>query len=96
MRTWLRLSEPIRTCAGCRRRRGQSELTRITRAGDGTLCIGRTLPGRGAWLCQGSSECLDQAVRQGGFARSFRAQVTPAQAKDLADDFVPGTPTARD
>ena len=53
----------IRTCVGCRRRGPQGELTRVARARDGSLAVGRTLPGRGAWLCAGSLRCFELAVR---------------------------------
>ena len=97
----------LRTCIGCRARRDPSDLTRIVREADGSLRIGRTLPGRGAWLCRASAECLELAARQGGFARAFRSPVRSVQVDalrvalldhpgDLATDFVPGTPAARD
>ena len=50
---------------------------RVVRRPDGTLAVGRTLPGRGAWLCAGSPTCLDRAVRQRAFDRAFRAPVDP-------------------
>ncbi|MBA3283035.1 MAG: YlxR family protein [Acidimicrobiia bacterium] len=98
---------PWRTCIGCRQRRQQAELTRIVRAGDGSLAIGRTLHGRGAWLCRASTECLELAARQGGFARAFRASVRSSDVDALRvgwpdgdggprSDFVPGTLPARD
>ncbi|MGN6694575.1 MAG: YlxR family protein [Aquihabitans sp.] len=81
---------PLRTCVGCRSVRPQQELVRIARSGDGTLAVGRTLPGRGAWLCLDSPPCLDLAVRRGGFARSFRSPVGSAAVAALrsamADD----------
>ena len=97
----------LRTCIGCRARRAPSELTRIVRLADGSLQIGRTLPGRGAWLCRSSAECLELAARQGGFARAFRSPIRSVKVDALrialldhpggpATDFVPGTPTARD
>src|SRR5699024_3048213 len=67
--------EPIRTCIGCRRRRPQRALVRIARTGEATLAIGRTLPGRGAWLCQDAPHCFDEAVRRGGFDRAFRDRI---------------------
>jgi predicted RNA-binding protein YlxR (DUF448 family) len=74
---------PRRTCVGCRTIRPQAELVRIVRAGDGTLHAGRTLPGRGAWLCQASPNCFDQAARRGGFSRAFRTGVDPEAIAQL-------------
>ncbi|CAN5571531.1 YlxR family protein [soil metagenome] len=98
---------PLRTCIGCRRRRAPEELTRFVRAADRSLRIGRTLAGRGAWLCQGSTECFELAARQGGFARAFRAPVSATEVDALRVElrdgvghhehpFVPGRPAARD
>ncbi|WP_421120365.1 YlxR family protein [Aquihabitans daechungensis] len=74
---------PQRTCVGCQTVRPQRELVRIARTADGTLAVGRTLPGRGAWLCHGSPSCLDLAVRRGGFARSFRSPVSTSAIAEL-------------
>lgn len=99
-------SGPIRTCIGCRCRRPVADLARLGRV-DGSVRFGRTLPGRGAWLCRASTTCLDQAARQGALARAFRAPVDPNQVDALRGalasqgpppeiDFVPGDPAARD
>ncbi|MGH9246711.1 MAG: YlxR family protein [Acidimicrobiales bacterium] len=90
-----RAAAPIRTCIGCRRRAPQTELVRVARIDDGTLTIGRTLSGRGAWLCPRSSACFEQAVRRGAFARAFRAPVSAAAVAALRDDFVPPEAGAR-
>ncbi|NLD76433.1 MAG: YlxR family protein [Acidimicrobiales bacterium] len=68
---------PRRTCVGCRTTRTSSELVRVARDAEGNLAIGRTLPGRGAWLCRDDlTRCSDHAIRKGGFARAFRTKVT--------------------
>ena len=64
--------EPTRTCVGCRATRPQSELVRVARLPDGALMVGRTLPGRGAWLCAGSVACFEAAVKRKAFARALR------------------------
>ncbi len=98
---------PQRTCIGCRSVRSATALHRIVRMDDGSLAVGRTLPGRGAWLCQGSPECLDRAAKQGAFPRAFRASVPAPRIAALraelqalgpptTSDFVPGPPAARD
>jgi predicted RNA-binding protein YlxR (DUF448 family) len=82
-------------------------LIRIARTGDGRLAVGRTLAGRGAWLCQDTPDCLDLAARRGGFARAFRVSIGAERIEDLridlgrspdrsGIDFVPGAPPARD
>ena len=67
---------------GCRQVRHPDLLVRVVRTPEGSLAVGRTLAGRGAWLCAGSPGCLDLAVRRGGFARSFR---TPVSAIAMAE-----------
>src|SRR4051794_24975693 len=84
-------SGPRRTCVGCGAVRAQRELVRVVRNADGTLAIGRTLVGRGAWLCLGSPACLAEAIGRGGFARSFRSPVTRAAAEALIP-LVPADP----
>jgi predicted RNA-binding protein YlxR (DUF448 family) len=37
--------------------------------------IGRSLPGRGAWLCADSPACLQRAARRGALSRAMRASV---------------------
>ncbi len=38
---------------------------------DGATVLGGTGTGRGAWCCP-DGECLDRALRKGGFARALR------------------------
>ena len=55
-------------------------LDRIARRPDGSLAVGRAEPGRGAWLCGGSAECFDQAVRRRALERALR---TPLETDDI-------------
>ena len=64
------MSEPVRTCIGCRRVAPAAELVRVSlRDGVPTLSAHG---GRGAWLCR-SVECFDRADRAGRFGRALRA-----------------------
>ena len=45
--------------------------------------MSRTLPGRGAWLCRDSPECVDLAVRRRAFSRALRGEVGSAQVDRL-------------
>ncbi|HLG01495.1 MAG TPA: YlxR family protein [Acidimicrobiia bacterium] len=78
-------AEPQRTCVGCQRIAGQSGLVRIVRRPDGSLVAGRHEAGRGAWLCQGSPECFEFAVRRRAFARVFRGGVAPGAIDALRE-----------
>jgi predicted RNA-binding protein YlxR (DUF448 family) len=67
---------PERTCIGCRRKTGPGRLARVARRPDGSLAVGRSEPGRGAWLCSGSVECFDAAVRRRAFSRALQREVS--------------------
>ncbi len=55
-------------------------LTRVAALDGGRLAVGRLIPGRGAWLCTGSEECVNTAVRRKAFPRALRR---PVSAGDL-------------
>ncbi|HEX2040604.1 MAG TPA: YlxR family protein [Acidimicrobiales bacterium] len=62
---------------GCRRVAPADELLRVVRTPDGALVVGRTLPGRGAWLCEGSPACVRTAEKRRAFGRALRGHVRP-------------------
>ena len=63
---------------GCRARRVQDQLVRISATDGGHLAVGRSLPGRGAWLCAASIvACLDLAVRRKALGRALRTELAP-------------------
>jgi len=68
----------------------------VARDPEGKAQISRTLPGRGAWLCQGSVECFDAAVHRRAFARALKADVDAASLERLRTDFAPPSAAARD
>jgi predicted RNA-binding protein YlxR (DUF448 family) len=53
------------------------------RTADGGLNVSRTAAGRGAWLCAGSAECIDLAVRRKAFERALKGRVEPAAVEPL-------------
>jgi len=87
---------PVRSCIGCRRKRTQAELTRIVRRLDGSLAVGRRLPGRGAWLCAGSLPCFELAVRRHAFAKALRATVEEHDIESVRTEFLRFGQAARD
>jgi len=72
------VSEPVRTCIGCRKRAAKRELLRVTAGSDmrGASAVvpdpEGTAPGRGAHL-HPTAECFDLAVRRKAFTRALRA-----------------------
>jgi predicted RNA-binding protein YlxR (DUF448 family) len=59
--------------------RPADELVRVVRTEAGGLTVDRSGPGRGAWLCAGSLDCLDRAVRRHGFDRAFATAIDGAE-----------------
>ncbi|RLE20635.1 MAG: hypothetical protein DRJ50_10420 [Actinobacteria bacterium] len=85
------ISEPIRSCIGCRQRRPQTALVRLTRTPSG-IVVGGPSAGRGAWLCRdersGSSanaECFDKAIANRGFARAWRGSVSAQEERIIRE-----------
>ena len=62
-------------------------MVRVVRLGDGRLAVGRTLPGRGAWLCRDSASCVDRAAKRGAFGRALRCEVGSAQVERLRSEL---------
>jgi predicted RNA-binding protein YlxR (DUF448 family) len=80
--TMPKKTEPLRTCIGCREKRGQGEMTRLALVeGENGLKVhkdaGRSLGGRGAWLCRDSEACLALAVKKRAFGRAFKISDRP-------------------
>ena len=75
VRTSAERSGPIRTCVGCRRRFAQAAVVRCALS-SGVPVVGRSVPGRGAWVC--SRICAEVAVANGGFERAWRRGVDRA------------------
>ncbi|MHB8221049.1 MAG: YlxR family protein [Acidimicrobiales bacterium] len=65
-------------------------LVRVVRLADGTLSVGRSLPGRGAWLCVDDPGCVERAIRRQAFGRAFGQPVSPESVVDLRRRMVGG------
>jgi len=75
-------SGPTRRCVACRTSTSTAGLIRIVWSeGAGGPVMGRTLPGRGAWL-HPFPDCLS-GLRPGDLARAFRRPVTAGQVAAL-------------
>ena len=69
---------------GCRTRRDQAELVRVAAVEGVQLAVGRSRPGRGAWLCAATTlPCLDRAVHRKAFGRALRADLAADAAATL-------------
>jgi len=76
---------PERTCIGCRRKRGQAELVRLTNQAGCVVPARPGAPGRSAYLCPAQT-CLEAADKRRAFARAFRGPVVldPAVRRAVA------------
>jgi predicted RNA-binding protein YlxR (DUF448 family) len=79
---------PTRTCVGCRSTDEKTGLVRLVVTKEGRVRIDakHRLPGRGAYV-HGSRACVDEAIRTGGLARSFRRKTQPLDAAKLFDEL---------
>ncbi|RJQ47271.1 MAG: YlxR family protein [Gaiellales bacterium] len=80
---------PLRTCAGCGRRRAARELVRFAVSSDGRACLALDADGlaggRGVWVCP-SRECLEKAQKRDSLKRRSRArEVAPRLVEDFID-----------
>jgi uncharacterized protein len=62
----------------------------VVRRSGGTLEVGRTLPGRGAWVCP-SKTCIDLAERRKAFGRAFKAELADGAIEALRARMVERT-----
>jgi predicted RNA-binding protein YlxR (DUF448 family) len=51
------------------------ELVRLVAEPGGGLAVGRTLAGRGAWVCADSPPCVEAAARRKAFDRALRTPI---------------------
>jgi predicted RNA-binding protein YlxR (DUF448 family) len=65
------------------------QLVRVVAVPGGGLATGRTLPGRGAWLCAGSPACIEAAERRKAFERALRTTVRSEAVDDLKTELAP-------
>ena len=81
-----KLSTPLRTCVGCRRREAVSDLIRlVVIEGLVVLDPNRTLPGRGAHI-HPTQECVQLAVTRKALSRAFKD--TASATIEAIDEFL--------
>ena len=74
------MSEPVRTCIGCRERTEKSQLLRVV-ARDGAVAIDhrQIMPGRGAYF-HPRPACLEQALKRRSLGRALRSEIDGQRA----------------
>ena len=71
--------QPVRTCIGCRRKAGKTELVRLVWQQGVVIDHRQQEPGRGAYLHPGAA-CLAQALRRRALGRALRVSGADAEA----------------
>lgn len=77
-----------RMCVGCRQMIEKKDLIRLVRTPEGTYeldPVGKK-NGRGAYICK-KAECMEKAVKNNGFQRSFKGKV-PQEALTLLEEEI--------
>ena len=65
------MAQPVRTCVGCRRKAGKSELVRLVWQQSVVVDPAQREPGRGAYLHPGP-DCVALAVKRRSLGRALR------------------------
>jgi uncharacterized protein len=76
--------KPQRSCLCCRESFDRDRLIRFVLSPQGEVLpdLDSRLPGRGAYTCS-SAVCLEKTVRQRGFNRAFKTEVTVQSADEM-------------
>ncbi|MHB8636651.1 MAG: YlxR family protein [Fimbriimonadaceae bacterium] len=78
------VTTPIRTCVGCRTRRPQRDMVRISIVnGEPRLSANAREPGRGAYVCL-EPACVKSAFDKERLARALRHKLDAGARDDLA------------
>lgn len=82
------MSEPLRTCLGCRTARPKRMLVRLVRGSEGEVRTDArgSAAGRGAYVCR-EAACLARALERGRLAHAFRKPCRAGQglAEEVRD-----------
>ena len=83
------MTQPTRTCVGCRKTDEQVKLVRIVLDGAGRAKVDRhrRMEGRGAWIHE-TRACVEKVVHNGGLPRAFRRKTLPLEAGALWEQLV--------
>jgi predicted RNA-binding protein YlxR (DUF448 family) len=88
------VSQPVRTCVGCRQKADKAELLRLVWTATGLVAdVQQRELGRGAYL-HFRAECLEQAARRRAVGRALHVEgVTADQLERAARDLIQAAAT---
>ena len=74
-------------CVACKQMRPKSELIRIVRGADGSMCFDKTgkVGGRGAYLCD-NSECVEKCLKKKLLNKAFKTLIDDEVYRRLAEE----------
>ncbi len=79
---------PMRKCVGCMESKDKNELTRIAiYEGEMTADSTGRAKGRGIYICKGSPECFDKAVKRKAFERALKKPVSDEVKERLRSEI---------
>ncbi len=85
-----RVSEPERTCIGCRARGAASSMVRVVAQPPGVVVdLRRRLPGRGAWV-HPQLDCIETATRRKAWSRALKVPGLVVEADEVFGRAVAG------
>ena len=78
------MTEPIRTCIGCRKKATKWELVRIVRNDTGRVSVdeSRKNPGRGAYVCL-NPQCIELALTSKKLNKVLKTNLEPTEIESL-------------
>ena len=80
------MTEPIRTCIGCRKKVTKWELVRLVRHESGRISVdeSRKSPGRGAYVCP-NPQCIDLALNPKRLNKVLRTNLASKEIDALKE-----------
>lgn len=82
---------PLRKCVGCQQSTEKKNLVRIAGfEGKMTVDFSGRAPGRGAYLCKGSADCLEKAFKKKALERALRIPLDPEDKERLMQELKGG------
>lgn len=81
------MSNPERTCTGCRKKFPKEELIRVSNyRRQVRIDCDKKDPGRGAYVCP-KTECFEKSLKSRGFNRAWHKGITAEQETELRKEF---------
>ena len=79
----------MRTCIGCGTEKPKKELVRVVRDPDGHLSVDLTgkKPGRGAYICKSSLDCLAKAKKARRLEKAFSCRIPDEVYMQLKEEL---------